>query len=336
MSLKLINNVEDNTNIDYFYTGEEQNFLVSREDEFQDFTVVVQESDNGDYFEIFGEKNNDIAEFEAHIVNLITTTTASISVLFDITVFENVGTGFIETSSTSVTKVADWDEPMKFRPIIKYANTATSFAIDVVMRIYNQTENTQIVKNASITYMNAPKYGARMMKVNIASTNNLTRVYNTLPDRQATRNVAQVLNSAMPKSQIKYAPTFVERVDITASPENVTLQDGSIASLGTGGQLTISPFDAYVKFTVSKTDNGEEKLISFNNVENVKLTFNSGLSFNNVEIYKDIDGSKGELLFQISKANAGKIRGLENKEYYLSVDNGSTETMIYKGTYSTS
>jgi hypothetical protein len=100
--------------------------------------------------------------------------------------------------------------------------------------------------------------------------------------------------------------------------------------------LTISPFDAYVKFTVSKTDNGEEKLISFNNVENVKLTFNSGLSFNNVEIYKDIDGSKGELLFQISKANAGKIRGLENKEYYLSVDNGSTETMIYKGTYSTS
>tara|TARA_B100000900_G_scaffold375397_1_gene357377 strand:+ start:6613 stop:8619 length:2007 start_codon:yes stop_codon:yes gene_type:complete len=335
MSFKIIDRVEDNTNIDYFYTGEEQNFLVSREDEFQDFTVVVQESDNGDYFEIFGEKDGSAADFEAHIVNQIANTTASISVIFDIIVFENVGTGFIETSSTSVTKTTDFDEPMNFRPIIKNANTATSFAIDVVMRIYNQTENTQIVKNASITYMNAPKYGKRMLKVKIASTNNLTRVYNTLPDRQATRNVAQVLNSALPKGQIKYAPTFIERVNVLATPEKVTMENETISSVGGSDVLSVTPFDSFVKFTVTKFENKEQKLISFTNIENVKLTFGSGLTFNNISVYKDIDESKGELLFKITKGNAIKIRALQTKEYYLSTVNGTTETMFYKGIYTT-
>lgn len=333
VSFKLINTLEDTAGIDYIYTGEEQNVLISREDEFQDFTVKVQESADGDYFEIFGERDASAADFEAYIIDRILNSTADISVIFDISVFENVGTGFIETYSTQMTKVEDWEEPIEFRPIIKYSNTATSFAIDVVMRIYNQTDNTQIVKNASLTYTNAAKYGKRLLRVNINSTNNLTRIYNTLPDRQSTRNTAQILNSALPKGQVKYTPTFIERMEITATPEKITLEDGTVTTLGTEEILNIGPFDTYIKFSISKIEDGETKAISFLESGNVKMTFNSGLSFNNVTTFKDVDASKGEVLFQISKANALKVQALTNKNYYLSVDNGSTETMIYKGTF---
>ena len=171
------------------------------------------------------------------------------------------------------------------------------------------------------------------MRVNINSTNNLTRIYNTLPDRQATRNTAQVLNSALPKGQVKYTPTFIERMEITATPEKITLEDGTVTTLGTEEILNIGPFDTYIKFSISKIEDGETKAISFLESGNVKMTFNSGLSFNNVTTFKDVDASKGEVLFQISKANALKVQALTNKNYYLSVDNGSTETMIYKGTF---
>jgi len=335
-SFKLIDRVEDTTGIDYFYTGEEQNLLISREDEFQDFTVVIEEANDGDYFKLYGEKDGSAADFEQYLIERITQSSDDISVIYDITVFENVGTGYIETYSTQITQVQDFEEHIEFRPIIKNANTASSFAIDVVMRIYNQTDNTQIVKNASLTYNNAAKYGKRLLKVNIASTNNLTRVYNTLPDLQSTRNVAQVLNNSLPKSQVKYAPAFIERVNVVVDTENMSVTDGLITGLGTTSTLSIAPFDTYIKFTVSKTDEGEQKAISFTNLENVKLTFSSGMSFNNITSFKDVDMNKGEVLFQINKANAMKLTGLADKGYYISIDNGSTETMVYKGTYTTS
>ena len=87
MSLKLIDKLEDNTGIDYFYTGEEQNFLVSREDEFQDFTAVIEEATDGDYFKVYGEKDNNADDFEKYVVDRIALSGDDISVVFDITVF---------------------------------------------------------------------------------------------------------------------------------------------------------------------------------------------------------------------------------------------------------
>ena len=334
VSLKLIDRLEDTAGVDYIYTGEETNFTIAKEDEFQDFTVVVEEASDGDYFNIYGEKDNSAADFEAYIINRIATSSDDISVIFDITVNEQIGTSYIETYSTSITQTQDFEEPINFRPIIQNANNAASFLIDVTMRIYNLTDNTQIVKRGSLIGNNAPKYGKRMMKVNIASTANLTRVYNTLPNLQATRNVAQVINSSLPKAQVKYTPAFVERLNVVVNVGNVTIDDGQISSINNSTGLEISPFDTFIKFSVSKIDNGERKSISFTNLKNVRLNFADGIYFNNITSFKDVDLSKGEVLFKIDKANAAKLQGLNNKKYYISIDNGSTETMVFKGEYS--
>jgi hypothetical protein len=332
-SLKLIDRVEDTAGIDYFYTGEETNFLISREDEFQDFTVVVEEANDGDYFSIYGEKDGSAADFESYIINRIATSSDDISVIYDITVNELIGTSFIETYATTLTQTQDFEEHTEFRPIIKNANTAISFLIDVTMRIYNQTDNTQIVKRASLIYNNPAKYGKRLLKVNIASTANLTRVYNTLPNLQATRNVAQVINSSLPKAQVKYAPAFIERLNIIVNVGNVTIDDGQISSINNDNGLEISPFDMYVKFNISKIEGGERKTISFTNLKNVRLNFSNGIYFNNITSFKEVDMSNGEVLFKIDKANSVKLQGLSNKTYYISIDSGSNETMVFKGDY---
>ena len=332
-SLKLIDSLEDNTGIDYFYTGEETSFTISREDEYQDFTAVVEEASDGDYFKIFGEKDGSAGDFEGYINNRIATSSDDIVVIYDIIIREQIGTSFIETYSTTLTKTEDFEEPIEFRPIIKNANRAVSFLIDVSMSIYNQTDNTRILKRASLIYNNPGKYGKRMMKINISSSSNLTRVYNTLPNIQSTRNTAQVINNSLPKSQVKYAPAFIERLNIVANVGNVNIESGEITTIENSEGLEISPFDAYIKFNISKIENGERKAISFTNLKNIKLTFANGLNFNNVTSFKNVDVSQGELLFKIDKANSIKIQGLSNKKYYISIDNGSTETMLYKGEY---
>ena len=308
VSFKLIDRVENNASVDYIYSGEETNFTIAREDEFQDFIVTVQEASDGDYFEIFGEKDNSIGDFSAYILNRITTSSDDISVIYDIVVNEQVGTSYTETYSTSITQTQHFDEPIIFRPVIKNANNSASFILDITMRIYNQTDNTQIVKRGSLISNNPAKYGKKMMKVNINSTANLTRVYNTLPDLQATRNTAQVLNASLPKAQVKYVPAFTERVDVTVNAMDAIIEDGQLTGISnsTGATLNVPPFDNYIKFKISRIEDGMEK---------------------------DLDMSQGELLFKIDKANAAKVRGLNNKKYYISLDNGSTETMVYKGDF---
>ena len=85
--------------------------------------------------------------------------------------------------------------------------------------------------------------------------------------------------------------------------------------------------------TISKIEGGENKALSFANLKNVKLYFSNGSNFNSITTFKDIDMSNGELLFKIDKANASKIQGLNDKKYYISIDNGSTETMVYQGDF---
>jgi hypothetical protein len=337
ISFKLIDRVEDNTSIDYIYTGEETNFTIAKEDEFQDFIVTVEEANDGDYFKIYGEKDNNSADFEAYIINRIAKSSDDISVIYDIVVNEQIGTSYVETYATNVTQTQDFEEPIIFRPVIKNANNCASFVLDITMRIYNQTDNTQIVKRGSLISNNPAKYGKRLMKVNINSTANLTRVYNTLPDLQATRNTAQVINSSLPKAQVKYVPAFIENVNITVNVTDAIIEEGQLTGIansnGPSVILKVPPFDNYFRFKISRIEDGMNKAISFSNVKNVKLSFDGGLCFNNITSFKDLDASQGEILFKIDKANATKVRGLRDKGYYLSIDNGSTETMVYKGRF---
>lgn len=106
---------------------------------------------DGDYFNIYGEKDNSLANFEGHILDRIRTSSDDIVVIFDVDVFEQIGTAQIKSYTTTFTQYEDFNTPIRFRPVINKANVAVNFSIEVTMRIYNQTDNTQIVKRASLT-----------------------------------------------------------------------------------------------------------------------------------------------------------------------------------------
>lgn len=348
LTFKLINNLETFNGFDYFTTAEENKFTISREDEFQDFTVVVEDATDGDYFRIYGEKDNSIGSFEAYILNQITKTSDDIIVMFDVDVFESIGTSEVKTFQTTYTQYEDFNTPIVFRPVIVNSNIASSFSIDVTMRIWNQTDNTQIVKRASLSIDQAAKYGKRLQKLRIDSPNQLTEVYNVLPQLASNKIVAGIFTDNLPRS-VKYVPAFVERHNVIAtsatvrfdtSNENIMTQsinEVDTSSFKTEGELLIKvpPFTSYYKFVIAKRKEDDIEFISFANTENVVMTFSDGnqkLKFNHVS-NKDINMGEGELLFKISEANANTIRGMKNNTFYISVNNGIDENMILSGKF---
>ena len=333
---------------DYVYTGEENVFTVSREDEFADFTVVVEDATDGDYFNIYGEKDNSLANFEGHILDRIRTSSDDIVVIFDVDVFEQIGTAQIKSYTTTFTQYEDFNTPIRFRPVINKANVAVNFSIEVTMRIYNQTDNTQIVKRASLTVDQANRYGKKLSTLKIDNPNMLTEVYNVLPSLAANKIISGFITDNLPRS-VKTVPAFVERHNVIASSAKVNLvgagnnpiikdvEEFDTTDFVDEGDLSISipPFASYYKFVIAKKRGDDFDMISFENAERVILTFNDGktkLKFNHV-YNKDVDMGSGEVLFTINEANATSIRGMQTDAFYISIDNGTEETMVTKGKF---
>ena len=85
--------------------------------------------------------------------------------MFDVDIFETIGS----ILSGNITFAINFNTPIVFRPVIVNSATASSFSVDVTMRIWNQTDNTQIVKRASLTLSQAAKYGKKLNKLKINS-----------------------------------------------------------------------------------------------------------------------------------------------------------------------
>ena len=281
-------------------------------------------------------------------MNRITTSSDDIVVIFDVDVFEQIGTSQVKSYTTTFTQYEDFNTPIKFRPVINQANIAVNFSIEVTMRIYNQTDNTQIVKRASLTLDQAAKYGKKLSSLKIDNPNQLTEVYNVLPSLAANKVISGFITDNLPRT-VKFVPAFIERHNVIASSAKVNLvgtgdnpitkevEEVDTTDFVNEGDLSISvpPFASYYKFVIAKKRGDDFEMVSFENAERVILTFNDGktkLKFNHV-FNKDIDMGKGEVLFLINEANASSIRGMNTTSFYISIDNGTDETMITKGKF---
>jgi hypothetical protein len=345
---KLIDSLYKSNGKDYFNTGEENIFTVSREDEYADFTLTVEDAADGDYFNIYGEKDNSINAFEAYVLNRIRTSSDDIVVIYDIDVYEQISTSQVKSQSITFTQYESFNDPIVFRPVIKNAGVAVNFSIEATMRIYNQTDNTQIVKRSSLTVNQASKYGKKLSSLKIDNPNILTEVYNVLPNLSSGKVISGFITDNLPRST-KFVPAFVERHNVIASTSKVNLNGSGnndmikeVEEFETSDfvessdlLIEVAPFASYYKFVIGKRKNDDFDLISFENAERIILSFNDGatkLKFNNI-YNKDIDTSKGEVLFMINEANASNIRGMKTNSFYISVDNGKDETMVTKGKF---
>lgn len=217
-----------------FYNVSEKNAttILSR-DIYDNLSASIVEAQNADYYEITGlVSGSSLSNF---IAELNTTNGGDWVVVHQIIVSEQIGTTYIQTSDQMFTQTDDFDEPILFRPIIKNSAIAVSFAINYTLRLYNRSDNTQIIKNARLVSFDPKKYGRRLRKLNLGTVPTILNVYNELADDSGQQIVysdsisvrGQSDNEIESKVIIKkeYITSFRDRINIKVSASPIKIQN---------------------------------------------------------------------------------------------------------------
>ena len=344
---KLISEVFVDNGYEYIKLGEGKSVVLPQEDEFVDLAVNIEHATDGDYFNIFGTKDGSIAGFENYINSRMQTSGDDLTVFYEVQVSEQLGLNYINTFTNTFTQTSEFDKPIVFRPVIMNSSISSNFLITVNMRVYNETDNTQILKVASIIYGQPKKYGKKLLKLNLNSSFAPTVVYNTLPNTSVNRELNAFVNSIRPTvGETKYVPVALDTYGIMAGSANVTV-DGANASATNGfvyekegiGTINLSKVsDNFIKFKVVQPDGDTLKSISLVNAEDMVLIIKSGTIEQRISHdpgFPGVDMGAGEVFFKIPKAVAVRFDQSDANQFadkfYINIKNGSTESLLYFG-----
>jgi len=283
-SLKNIITTETINGYKYFLTGEATTASISKTDEYSGLSASIEESTEGDYFELYGKYNGVVYnDFIAYLDSLPNT---KIAVFHDIRVWEQIGNVFDMTSENSFLQSDSYEVPYLFRPIIINSSVATSYRIDYTLRIYNTYDNSQIIRQAQYASFDVKKYGRRMRRINLGVEPVIAKVYNTLPDNKPVVNLTsynrmKVTQDGGGSTQVEYVTSFADRNKISASVSAIKIspavqQQGDVLPTASGesmlaadiplsieqisstdkvyqqgeGPIGISPFDNFYQFII--------------------------------------------------------------------------------------
>jgi hypothetical protein len=218
-----------------FYNVEQINqvSLLNR-DIFDNLYASVEESVNGDYYEISGQVvGSSLSDFIA----TLNSSGGDYIVIHQINVSEQIGVNFISTSDQMFTQTDNFDEPVLFRPIILNSAIAASFAINYTLRLFNKNDNTQIIKKARLVSFDPKKYGRRIMKINLGTVPTVAKVYNKIvSDNGNNITIVNGGSSSVPGQtsnqvveqlvvQTQFVTSFRDRINIKAAISPVKVQN---------------------------------------------------------------------------------------------------------------
>lgn len=283
---------EDDTRIINVFTDVVQNNIFP----------IVRESMNGDYFEFFASYGNDF------ISNLVYTNPEfdDIVIYHELSIEENtiLANGeykgeITQTVTYLQTREDGFDRPYVFRPVIMNPN-AVSFIIYYFIRIMKRAgslmnEQSQIIRSASLTYMNAQKYGRWLQKLNVNIEN---------PVKVVNRVVSIDENTTQNKETLVYGGNFgndpfknynllksefvlpVERANLSVSIEqDITNYEDDLPIIpnGTGTLVLNTLSDTFYHFRIYRNENGNAIPVKIYQGKEIKyeLVFNETLSVSN-------------------------------------------------------
>ena len=344
---KLIDSVVSIGGYDYINVAEGKSLTLSQEDEYTDIAVNVEHATDGDYFKIYGTYNGAQDLFENYIIGRIANSGDDVTLFYEVQVAEQLGLNYINTFNNTFTQTSNYDEAIVFRPVILNSSVSSNFLLSVNLRIYNETDNTQIVKTASLIYTQPKKYGKKLLKLAIDSNFTPSIVYNTLPNTSVNREINQFVNSIRPSvGETKYVPVALDTYRIIGGSTQVTVDGAAVNDVTSidykkegSGTITLSKVsDNYIKFKVAQPDGNSIKSISLVNAEDLVLIIKSGniqQQISHDPSFPGVDLGVGEIFFKVPKSVAARFDQSDTNQnadkFYINIKNASNESLLYYG-----
>lgn len=218
-----------------FNTQEINSVALANRDIYDLLYAEVIESSSGDFFELSGQvEGSTLSNFIAQL----NSEGGDYIAIHQIIISEQIGSTFVQTADQMFTQVVNFDEPIRFRPIILNSATAVSFAINYTLRLFNRNDNTQIIKKARLVSFDTKKYGRRLMKINLGTVPTVAKVYNKIESNDGN-NITIVNGNSLGNSsantsdrlteqlvvQTRYVTSFRDKLNVKAAISPVKIQN---------------------------------------------------------------------------------------------------------------
>jgi len=303
--------------------------------EFKSLTVNIEESNQGDFFDVYASYNGSNENIDEFIYEM---QVKGRDVRFEYTVTlveENIITNTLTFLVTD-----NFTNKIPYRPIITFSNTTA--AIDVVLDVIDVVDNSTISRLTSIGLTNNIfKYGKRLSQINLGTNVMLPKIYNakSLDSSSSGKNITQKVNIPTPV----YYPVLNDRYLISVD-STLSTSEGVYQGMGKLNIL-ITPFDNIIEFRVASNVNTNDNtptpydLSTLTNNGQILLVFQSLTDKIKKEIFTQASTnslSTGVIVFKLEQIDIPLLRkiSLSSKNFFLVLDGGKSQTMLYQGTFS--
>jgi len=307
---------------------------VAQVPEYENLGVVIDNSSDGDFFEIYGVYNNSLADFNTFINNSVYVGHRYF-VQYVITLYEQN----IRGKSLTVTVTDNFNEKIDYRPIIKY--TTTTAVIEVEMFLIDRVDSSQITRKASYGMLQdqVAKYSLNLTKINLASATK-PKIYNTKSLMNPISSIPNTTN--IETVRVPYG-VLIDRFNVSALSENA--QVGTTTFWGEGKlTIVIKPFDNIIKFIIAKNLTRMDKslipeYLDMTNFGEIKLVFkndNMNVQFPLFLDNEDVDLSIGAIVFKVTANKVPDLKTIYNSGvnvFYITSTVAETTTSVYSGLF---
>lgn len=301
--------------------------------EFENLSVKIEESSDGDFFEIYGIFNGNIGEFKKFIDDSFFIGHRYYVEYIITTYEENI------KQKTKTFRVLDnFNEKIEERPIIKFSTTTA--VIDVEMRLIDLIDDSQIIRRASYGMLpdQISKYSLNLTKINTGGFSNV-KIYN-LKNVISAESLNGFARNSVQLQQVKIPyPVMVDKYNVVTKSDNVRIKKDIWYGLGQL-KLFIMPFDNIISITIAQSiETDQVKLMDLNNSSEIKLTFQNEQLSVDCTLYNEhgeVDLSQGFLVFKIFKKQISDIRKVYNSTtntFYITSTFDNNTTVIYSGLF---
>ena len=335
--------------------------------EFKKLGLKIDNSINGDFFEIYGTYNGTIADFKRFIDDSVALGNRYY-VQYNITTYEQN----IRGKTTTITVTDGFNEVIEYRPIIKYSTTTA--IIDVEMRLIDSVDDSYIIRRASYGMLQdeVSKYSLKLMKINLENANK-PKIYNikssinpdlvgvansfgiipvnnnpkspptpriTLDKIKGNPNISEFESDGsvlVEKVKVPF-PVLVDRFNVMAKSESAVLDNKSFFGLGKI-QILLYPFDNVVSFSIATGSPESPEYLDmsgYNQIELIIKNDSNKISFSTYVESEQIDLANGLVAFKISESKFKEIKRIYNSGvnvFYITGTNISTTSVIYTGLF---
>ncbi len=322
----------------YYYATNEYRISIPQAPEYETLAVKIEESIEGDFFEIYGtysEDNENLNEF----IEDVYTKGRRIRIEYDVYLYEeNIQTSkqTFTISEDPILGLAVFTKKIYYRPIITFSNTTA--AIKVTMRIIDLVDLSQIERFTTLGIRNnIHKYGKKLISLNVNNINNI-KIYNAKPE-QIQLNSDYIIKPLITEIRKVPYPLLIDVGNvITNSPKSSTpLNYKGMGLLN----IIITPFDNIIQFKLGKLINKSLKPLNLSELtkgSNLKLIFKSDTEVIEKFIFKESTNNftLGIVNFKIVENDLNVLKKIYDKGYnnfYIALESNKLKTLLYSGTF---